>query len=176
MSTEGKGRPTPKRSDAQKRRGGPVTPPPTNRREAAKQLREKNAENRTRIKHGTRAGDDSAMLPRDRGPIRRLVRDTVDARRSPAFLLLPVAALLVIAQVLADPVLVAVAVGFWLATLIAVVLDLTYTSVRLRTLLRAQFPDERKIGGHLFYGGLRTTVFRRMRMPRPQVSPGRFRK
>ena len=35
-------------------------------------------------------GDDSAVLPRDRGPVRRFVRDVVDARRNISGLLLPV--------------------------------------------------------------------------------------
>ena len=45
--TQGKGRPTPKRT--QKARG-PVAPPPTNRREAARQLREKQAVARKDLK------------------------------------------------------------------------------------------------------------------------------
>ena len=174
-SSTGKGRPTPKRSDAQKRRGGPVAPPPSNRKEAAKQLREKQAANRQRIKTGTATGDEIAYLPRDRGPVRRLVRNTVDAKRSLAILLLPVAALLVVAQVLGDRVLTAIAVGVWLATLVGVAFDLAITAIRLRTTLRQAFPTEKGLRGHIAYGLLRTTVFRRMRMPKPQVSPGKLR-
>ncbi len=171
-STQGKGRPTPKRSDTSKRRGGPVTPPPTNRREAAKQLRAKQADNRQRVKQGTASGDDSAMLPRDRGPVRRLVRNTVDGRRSLGFLLLPVAALLVVAQVVRDPVVLAIAVGVWLATLIGVAADLLLTALQLRATIRRSHPDEAKLGGHIAYGLLRSTVIRRFRMPRPQVKRG----
>ena len=170
----GKGRPTPKRSEAQKRRGGPVAPPPANRKEAARQLREKQAENRTRIKEGTKAGDERAMLPRDQGPVRRMTRDVIDAHRSPAFLLLPVAALLVVAQIVNAPALTALAVFFWLVTLLSVALDLSYTGLRLRRQLRAAFPNE-KLRGHIGYGLLRTTVFRRLRTPRPQTKPAPLR-
>jgi hypothetical protein len=173
-SSTGKGRPTPKRSDAQKRRGGPVTPPPANRKEAAKLQRAKQAEDRVRIKEGTKTGDERAMLPRDQGPIRRRVRDIVDAHRSPAFLLLPVAAFLVIAQIVNASALTAVAVFLWLLTLLSVALDLSYIGLRLRRELRADFPDA-SLRGHIGYGLLRTTVFRRMRAPRPQTRPGRFR-
>ena len=172
----GKGRPTPKRSDAAKRRGGPVPPPPATRREAAKQLRAKQADGRQQIRAGTAAGDEKAMLPRDRGPVRRLVRNTVDSRHTAAFLLLPVAAFLVVAQLTADPAIVAIAVGIWLATLLGVAADLAITGFRLRSAIRTNFPAEGKLRGHVFYGLLRTTVFRRMRSPKPQVSPGSLRK
>jgi hypothetical protein len=172
-NTQGKGRPTPKRSDVTKRRSGPVAPPPTNRREAAKQLRAKQAEGRQRIKEGTAAGDDKAMLPRDRGPVRRLVRNTIDGRRNLGFLLLPVAGLLVVAQILRDPVLLALAVGVWLATLLGVAVDLALTGMQLRSAIKKNFPEEKKVGGHIAYGLLRSTVIRRFRMPRPQVKRGR---
>lgn len=171
-STQGKGRPTPKRSEATKRRGGPVAPPPTNRRAAAKQLRAKQGENRQRIRQGTAVGDEKAMLPRDAGPVRRLVRNTIDARRNLGFLLLPVAGLLVVAQVLRDPVLLAITLGVWLATLLGVAVDLLLTSIRLRSLLMSTFPEEKKLRGHIAYGLLRSTVIRRFRMPRPQVTRG----
>ncbi|MCW2543965.1 MAG: hypothetical protein JWM40_1517, partial [Frankiales bacterium] len=34
------------------------------------------------------------------------------------------------------------------------------------------FPNEGNLGGHVFYGALRSTVLRRMRMPKPQVERG----
>jgi hypothetical protein len=171
-STQGKGRPTPKRSESTKRRGGPVTPPPTDRKAAAKQLRAKQADNRQKIKTGTAAGDERLMLPRDAGPIRRTVRNTVDGRRSLGFLLLPVAALLVVAQVTADPVVLAIAVGVWLATLFGVAVDLILVGLSIRSTLRAAFPQETKLRGHIAYGLLRSTVIRRFRMPRPVVQRG----
>jgi len=86
--TTGKGRPTPKRSEAQKRRSGPVAPPPTSRREAAKQLRAKQAENRQRVRKGSLAGDETALLKRDQGPVRKMVRELIDSRRSLGWILL----------------------------------------------------------------------------------------
>lgn len=172
-SSQSKGRPTPKRSEASKRRGGPVAPPPTNRREAARQLKAKKAEDRLRARKGTAAGDDAHLLPRDAGPVRRLVRNTVDARRGLGFLLLPVAAVLVVAQITADPVLLAIAVGLWLATLLGVALDLILTSIQIRSAIRQTYPETTKLGGHIAYGLLRSTVIRRFRMPRPQVARGR---
>lgn len=170
--TQGKGRPTPKRKDSQSRRGGPVAPPPTNRREAAAQLRAKQAENRQRIRKGTAAGDERAMLPRDAGPIRRLVRDLVDARRNLGWLLLPVSGFALFAQVFKDPAVVQAIFGLFAGTLVGVALDLVLLSGILRTRLRTEFPSEAKLGKHIRYGLLRSTTVRRFRIPKPQVQRG----
>lgn len=170
--TQGKGRPTPKRRDAQSRRGGPVAPPPANRREAAKQLRVKQAENRQRIRKGTAAGDERAMLPRDAGPLRRLVRDLVDARRNMGWLLLPVAAFAIIANGIKDPAVVQVSFALWTGTLLGVAVDLILLSRLLKARLALSFPAEAKLGKHVRYGLLRSTTIRRFRMPKPKVVRG----
>src|SRR4051812_37129839 len=71
----GKGRPTPKRRDAEKRRTGPVAPPPTNRREAARRMRAETKERRTLARQALRTGDERYLPARDQGPERRLVRN-----------------------------------------------------------------------------------------------------
>ena len=169
----GKGRPTPKRKDAQKGRTGPVTPPPANRREAAKQLREKQAENRRQVKLGNRTGDESALLPRDRGPVRKLVRDIVDSRRSLGFLLMPAAGATIIANFTNNAPLQAASLGLWVAVILGVAIDMALVARLLSTSIRKAFPNERR-RGHIAYGLLRTTVIRRFRMPRPQVARGRL--
>ncbi len=173
--TQGKGRPTPKRSDAQKRRGGPVAPPPTNRRQAAKQLRAKQAEQRGKVRRAGLTGatsDDKMLLNRDRGPVRRLVRDVIDSRRSLGWLLLPIALLVVVSGLSKNLQLQAVTFGIWVATMAGVVVDLMLAGAALRRQLKARFPQEQKLRGHIAYGLLRTTVIRRFRMPRPQVERG----
>ena len=171
--SEGKGRPTPKRSEAQKRRSGPVAPPPTNRREAAKQLRMKQAAERQQLRQAGRTDDDRLLLPRDRGPVRGLVRDVVDARRSLGGLLLPTALLVFATTFQPSTQVKSVAAGIWLATMLGVVLDMVLAAVQIRSALKAQFPDEKRLGGHIGYGLLRTTVIRRFRNPKPRVQRGR---
>jgi hypothetical protein len=168
-ASQGKGRPTPKRSDAQKRRG-PVAPPPTSRREAAQRLREQQAVKRQQVREGTKRGDESSMLKRDLGPVRRLVRDVVDGRRSIAWVLLPVMIVTVVAGFVPNPTLRAVTSAVWLATLVATAIDMFGTGIDIRRALRAQFPEEKTLG-HLGYGLARSTVMRRWRMPRPQLRP-----
>jgi len=77
----GKGRPTPKRSEAERRRREPYTPPPANRKAAAAQDRERRrAANRRRM-DAMRRGEEWALPPRDKGPVKALARDYVDSRR-----------------------------------------------------------------------------------------------
>jgi hypothetical protein len=66
----GKGRPTPKRSEAQGRRQGPPPPPPTTRKEAYRRMRETQATNRGSVRAAAARGDESALPARDRGPVR----------------------------------------------------------------------------------------------------------
>ena len=69
----GKGRPTPKRSEARKARRKPA---PGNRKEAAERAREA----RQRARQALLTGDERYLPPRDAGPERRLARDIVDSR------------------------------------------------------------------------------------------------
>jgi hypothetical protein len=169
-ATTGKGRPTPKRSEAQKRRGGPVAPPPTSRREAAKQLRAKQAEGRKRVREGSLRGDERAMLKRDQGPVRKLVRDSVDGRRTLGWILLPLAIIVVIAGFF-GPEASSLAVAIWLAAMFAVAVDMVFIGFMLSKALQETFPDEPKWKGHVRYGLMRTIQMRRLRVPRPTVSP-----
>jgi hypothetical protein len=170
--TQGKGRPTPKRRDVEKRRGGPVAPPPTNRREAAKALRAKQAADRQRGRAGAVGPSDAVLLKRDQGPVRRLVRDLVDARRNLGGLLMPAAALSIGSFFTKDQQVLAAISGVFVATLVGVAMDTVLLSSMIRRRLRADFPDEDRLGGHVFYGVLRSTVIRRFRMPKPRVQRG----
>lgn len=170
----GKGRPTPKRSEATRRRTGPVPPPPADRKEAARRLRAERAAERRAVKSGTARGpasDPGRMLKRDQGPVRAMVRDVVDARRNLPVLLMPVALLLVVAQLIGQPVLLGFASGLWYATFFAALLDLVLVAFAVRRRLRTAYPAE-PVARHIGYGLLRTTVLRRLRMPPPRVHPG----
>ena len=169
--TTGKGRPTPKRSDAQKKRTGPVAPPPTNRRQAAKQLRAKQAENRQRTREGSMRGDESMLLKRDQGPVRRMVRDLVDGRRTIAWILLPVAIMVLLTSFSSNATVKVVSFEIWLAALAAAAIEMAFTGTAVRKALKERFPDEQKRRSHIWYGVLRTLTMRRLRVPRPQVHP-----
>jgi Protein of unknown function (DUF3043) len=164
----GKGRPTPKRSEAQRhRRGGPVAPPPRTRKEAAQRAREEAKTARTQVREGR------TLLPRDAGPVRALVRDVIDGRRSIGTLMLPLALVLLLAQASGNRRVLDIALAVWVVGVLALVTDLVLTGLALRARLKERFPEEARLRGHIAYGLLRTTVFRRWRVPAPTTSPGR---
>ncbi len=164
---QGKGRPTPKRGSAR----GPVLPPPRTRREAAARLKEQQAQDR---RAGRTTRTPARMLPRDQGPVRALVRDVVDARRSVAVLMLPVAVLYVAAPALSSltgsTIPLQVATRLFLIAVLLVIVDSIAIVLVVTRAVRGAFPEE-KTGRHVGYGLLRSTVFRRLRMPPAQVRP-----
>lgn len=170
QTTPGKGRPTPKRSE-KVRRSGPVAPPPRTRKEAAQRRKQQVRGVRQSARERSASGDERYLVKRDAGPVRRLVRDTVDSRRNAGVLVLPIAVLLVLSSVIGIAVVQAVITTLWLATLLAVIVDVVVLTVVIRKRIRQAHPQEERLGGHVAYGVLRSTVFRRWRMPPPVVSP-----
>jgi len=170
--TSPKGRPTPKRSEKQ-RRTGPVAPPPQTRKEAAQRQKQATAAARTRIKEGAASGDERYLAKRDAGPVRAVVRDVVDARRNVGVILLPLALILIVTNLSGIRALQNVGLLLWLVAIVAMVVDIAMTTVALRRRLKAEHPGEQSLFGHIAYGLLRSTVLRRFRLPPPRVSPGR---
>ncbi len=170
--TSPKGRPTPKRSEKQ-RRSGPVAPPPLTRKEAAKRQKEAAAEARRRIREGAAAGDERYLAKRDAGPVRAIVRDTVDGRRNVGVILLPLALVLIVANLSGSRQLQSLGLLIWMGAILATVADVAVTTAVIRRNVRAEHPGEKGMFGHAVYGLLRSTVMRRFRLPPPRVSPGR---
>jgi hypothetical protein len=77
----GKGRPTPKRSEVERRRRQPYTAPPADKRAAAAQTRERKRTEQRRKMDAMRRGEEWALPPKDRGAVRGLARDYIDSRR-----------------------------------------------------------------------------------------------
>jgi hypothetical protein len=167
----GKGRPTPKRSEAQGRRSGPVPPPPTTRKEAYKRMREQQAAGRGSAREAAARGDDSALPARDRGPVRRLVRDIVDARRNAGSFFLVVAALVLIGYFIPNPAVQGYTVFVWLAFFLLIIVDSYFLGRRIRKLVNERFPNHKEsMRSLVWYGVSRATMIRRWRFPKPQVA------
>jgi hypothetical protein len=169
----GKGRPTPRRREAQKRRTGPVGPPPKTRREAVRRMREQGNDRRSEAREGLRAGDERYLPPRDQGPERRMVRDVVDSRRNAGVLFL-VSAVVYFAGLLIPSVQIKAAItALWLTVLILLIADTALIGLRIRKLVRERFPDSgERLSRLIFYGATRATMIRRWRMPKPVVEVG----
>jgi hypothetical protein len=163
------GQATPKRKEAGVRR---VEPPPANRREAYRRMREKQRSQRVEARKGMLEGDEKFMLARDRGPVRALVRDIVDARRNVGSYFLIGALVVIIGSSTAMPVQVQVFSNFfWLILALAVIVDSVLLTRKIKKIVRQRYPNEshRGVG---FYGFMRSITFRKMRMPKPRLKVG----
>jgi hypothetical protein len=166
--TAAKGRPTPKRSEAQKRRRQPYTAP-ADRKAAVQQSRTRERSDRATRYAAAKRGENWALPRKDQGPVRALARDYVDSRRrlseyymyavGALVLLLFVASLRVYADYLVLVVLVVmVGEGFLVGR-------------NVTRLAQQRYPGESTKGVKL-YAAVRSTQIRKLRMPAPRVKPG----
>jgi hypothetical protein len=169
----GKGRPTPKRREAEAARKARVQAP-KDRKDAVRQQRAKSREARAKMNEAMNNPDEKherSLPARDRGPIRRFVRNYVDARRTPAEYLLPYFLVIFVIMLIPLPIAQTIALAMWVPALIFVPLDLVFLGFRLRRELREKFPDESHRGA-VSYGVMRGTQLRRLRLPKPLLKPG----
>jgi len=181
----GKGRPTPKRSDAAGHRG-PVAPPPKTQREAIKRTKEVGktlTKGERRVASDARRermmrGEDAFVLPRDRGAVRAFVRDVTDARRNVAGILLPVALLSFIVLLINNPTIAVVGPFVLLLAILAAVVDSTIFGRQLNRRVAERFPKGDTSGlstkprALAFYAFNRACLIRKWRVPRPRVNRG----
>ncbi|MFC7635866.1 MULTISPECIES: DUF3043 domain-containing protein [Streptomyces] len=165
-----KGRPTPKRSEAQRRRRSVANTPMT-RKEAARRRREERRAQLERQRQALATGDERYLPPRDKGPVRRFARDFIDARFNLAEFFLPLAVVILVLSMVRDPAVQAVVMLLWLAVIVLIVLDWIVTGFRLRKALNERFPDQNKRGA-VAYALMRSLQMRRLRLPKPQVKRG----
>ena len=165
-----KGRPTPSRKEAEaaarERAKGTM-----DKKAAQKLLRERRATSNSKMREGMRTGDERYLPTRDKGPVRRFIRNYVDARLSVAEFLLPLLLLIMAMQYSGQRDLVRFSTSLWTVTLFLVALDTLWLMFRLKRALRAEFPDE-STKGTTFYTLLRALQLRWLRMPKPQVKVG----
>jgi hypothetical protein len=181
--TAGKGRPTPKRRDAEGRRRGPAPAPPRTQREAAKlaranrpdkeQRREQRMREAEKRRVGIAKGDNRYLPPRDRGPVRAHVRDLVDSRPHLLGLFMPLALLVVVSAFVPVPAFQRYMSMFSLVLLVVMIAEGTYLGLTTTRAVRAKFPDE-QVGalGTGWYAFTRATQPRRIRIPKPRVERG----
>jgi Protein of unknown function (DUF3043) len=168
-----KGRPTPKRREAEAARKARVTAP-KDRKEALRQQREKSRAARAKINEAMNNPDekhDRNLPARDRGPMRRWVRNYIDARRTPAQYLLPYFGVIFVIMMIPLPIAQTIALMLWVPALILVPIDLVFLGFRLKRELREKFPDESH-RGVVSYGIMRSTQLRPLRLPKPLIKPG----
>jgi hypothetical protein len=165
-----KGRPTPKRSQAQSQRRS-VANTSMSRKDAAKRQREERRAALERQRQALASGDERYLPARDKGPVRRFARDFVDSRFNIAEFFLPMAVFILVLSMVRVASLQNIALLLWLVVIVLIVLDSFVTGFRLKKQLGERFPDENKRGA-VAYALMRSLQMRRLRLPKPQVKRG----
>ncbi|MEV0105352.1 DUF3043 domain-containing protein [Nocardia sp. NPDC050799] len=183
--TAGKGRPTPSRREAEGRRRGPVAPPPMTSKEArarrkvirgSKEDRKVASAERRAAAQDRRArmlaGEDKYLLPRDQGPVRAFVRDIVDGRRNLVGLFMPMALLLILSM-FAAPAWQSIVTLAMLVMMVFMIAEGFLLGRVVNRRVRERFPKSTDTGFRLgWYAFVRASQMRKMRAPKPRVSPG----
>ncbi len=174
-NSQGKGRPTPKRRDAESRRRGPVPPPPQTQREAMKRMRKNKPERRkaaSERRERMMAGDERYLMPRDRGPVRAYVRDIVDSRRHLMGMFMPLVLVVFATTLVRNPLVQELATLACLALLLTMILEGTFLGRLVNKRVRAKHPDAQDRALSLgWYAFTRAMQIRKLRVPRPRVTP-----
>ncbi|MBB3051950.1 hypothetical protein FHS23_002979 [Prauserella isguenensis] len=184
--TPAKGRPTPRRVEAEGKRRGPVAPPPTTTREAIRRNRELKKQNPVtkEDKEARRAaarerrekmmaGDQRYLLPRDRGPVKQYVRDLIDSRRNILGLFMPLAVLVFLSLLVPVVAIQQYATLVTTIFLLGMLVEGFINGRRVAKAARERFPNETIRGASLgWYAFVRASQLRRLRVPKPRLKAG----
>ena len=178
----GKGRPTPKRSQAEANRYRSITGSTTSGRGRAaaapgrKMTPEEKArarDDRNRQLQAMRRGEDWALGPRDRGPLKKLARDYVDAHRRPSEYYMYALILLVVALIggRSNHVISNYMQIVLIAIIAIIAVDAMFLRRSIQRLAAERLPGE-STRGLTFYAIMRALQLRRFRTPAPWLKPG----
>jgi hypothetical protein len=183
----GKGRPTPKRSEAEANRYRSLTGSTTSGRgprptatpgrkltpEEKEKARAQARNDRTKTMQAMRRGEEWALQPRDRGPVKKLARDYVDGHRRPSEFYMYALIVLVVSLVAgkSHKALNADLEYLLLAIIAVIIVDAILLRRSINKLVAERLPGE-STRGITFYAIMRALQLRRFRNPAPRIKPG----
>ena len=166
----GKGRPTPTRKEAEAAARARAKVPRTRKEQMAAQ-RSARGDTASKMRQAMKTGDDRYLPSRDRGPVRRFIRDFVDSRFSFIELMVP---LLIVSMVLGysgNDAAERLSTTILFTTILVIVFDIVMLRVRLRRELARRFPGE-STKGVTMYAAMRSLQMKFLRLPKAQVKIG----
>lgn len=166
----GKGRPTPSRKEAEAAARARAKVPRTRKEQMAAQ-RAARGETSQKMRQAMKTGDDRYLPARDRGPVRRFIRDYVDSRFSFIELMVPLLVLSMILGYSGSTRLIQLGNTVLFTTILVIVVDVLMLRFRLRREMGRRFPGE-PTKGITFYAALRSLQMKFLRLPKPQVKIG----
>ncbi len=167
---DGKGRPTPSRKEAEAaaRERAKL---PRDRRALARRQRQLRMESSRKLREGLKSGDEKSLPPRDQGPVKRFVRDTVDSRLGFTELLVPLLIIIMIMGYTTGETGARFSMMLWYTTILLVIGDVMLLRFKVRRGVRQRFPEE-SLKGVTMYAVMRAMNLRFLRLPKPQVKIG----
>jgi len=159
----GKGRPTPKRNEARKRRRAAT---PTNRKEAAAMRRARLREQRGLQRQALQTGDERHLPARDAGPAKKLARDYVDERFTLGQIFFGMIIIVFFLAFVPNPAVRGIANVLVLLLFMAVVVDAVRIGRGARRAVEGKY-GVKESTGITPYAMLRSMQPRRMRRPPP---------
>jgi Protein of unknown function (DUF3043) len=165
-----KGRPTPTRKEAEAAARARAKVPRT-RKEIAAAKRLQRSQSSSKVREAMKTGEERYLPARDRGPVKRFIRDFVDSRFSFVELMIPV---LLVTTVLAwsgNPTLASYGNAALFGMLLLIVVDMVRLRFRLHREVARRFPDA-PLKGTTYYAVMRSLQMKFMRLPKAQVKIG----
>jgi hypothetical protein len=170
-----KGRPTPKRSEAERNRRQPITGSGSrSRAPAAPRTPEEKSRargERARKYEAMKQGESWALNPRDRGPAKALARDYIDSKRRVSEYYMYILVVLLAAVFLRNKTEQQYISPLVLVLVVVILLDAQIIRRSLRKLVAERLPGE-STRGLTIYAVMRALQIRRFRIPAPRVRPG----
>jgi len=165
-----KGRATPKRKESEARlKVNSIAPSTTKEGKARDRALEKSR--RVEARAAFMRGDENALPARDRGPVKRYVRNYIDSRRSIGEYFLPTIMVVLVLTAIPVKAIQLLAILFMYSAMIYSFVSAFFVTRKIKKLVAEKFPNE-SLKGVGMYGWLRSTQMRRMRAPAPQVKCG----
>lgn len=162
----GKGRPTPTRKEAEAAAKARAKAPRTRKEQVAVGRAE-----RKRSLDGLKAGEEKYLTARDRGPMRRFVRDFVDVRFSFIEAMVPLLLVSLVLGLTTSRALQQLGNIIMLVTLVLILTEAITLKFRLGRELARRFPGE-ATKGTTWYAVSRSLQMKFMRLPKAQVKIG----
>ncbi|MBS2937498.1 DUF3043 domain-containing protein [Nocardioides sp. J2M5] len=166
----GKGRPTPTRKEAEAAARARARTPRTRKEQAAARSAARGDASR-RMREAMKTGDDRFLPARDRGPVRRFIRDYVDSRFSFIELMLPLLLVSLLLGTTGRQGLVQIGNTVMFTTIMVIIVDIVMLRFRLRRELSTRFPGQ-STKGATGYAVMRSLQMKFLRLPKPQVKIG----
>jgi hypothetical protein len=166
----GKGRPTPSRKEQEAANKARLKATATGRAGGAARGGNGRASS-AEVRRAMANGDERYLPARDRGPVRRFIRDWIDSHFTLGEIMVPVLVVCLLLGFVGSRTLAVFGEVFVLIVLVVLAINFALMRVALRRELRKRFPDQ-SLQGTTYYAIMRSLQVRFLRMPKPQVKMG----